>query len=623
MKGKRARRIAQAGILILSLLTPFLPIQASQCFAAQKSDAQFEQQLAAEGFPESYKDKLRELHAKYPNWVFKAQKTGLSWQEVVREESKIGRNLVHTTSKDSWKSRDSAAYNAATNSWKGFDTSAWVAANSNIISYYMDPRNFLDSRYIFQFQTQGYEPDSQNAEGVRMLAANTFLSGSGGTTLSPAQSNDSSVTKAANTAAPGSGNNIGTTASGGGSTQVASAKGKSPSAVTWTAPGTPRDSKKAEVGAAPLSTEEQQRKAKETATQPATVTRGETGSAKKEKAIGILAGAPHDKLVKPEDTASADETSTEEQSATAAAEATDNTELQADAAETDGATEAETAAEAESAVTGETTKGDLSVEEQGAPETEEVYEATEVAAPGESADEASAAVEDIAPYQLLEEEDENQQFGGDVQAVIRRSATGATANTGKTDNRNSGTLSGDGSGSNPSGVDYITTIMTAASSSGVNPYVLTAMLIQEQGRTGGSGLISGKNPKFPGFYNYFNAQAFQDGDKTPTERGLWWASQVDATYGKPWDTPEKAIIGGAKYYGDNYLKSGQDTFYLKKFNVTAKGRYEHQYMTNVQAAAEEGRKLGEAYTEALKQKKHTFRIPVYTDMPENAAALPN
>ena len=93
-------------------------------------------------------------------------------------------------------------------------------------------------------------------------------------------------------------------------------------------------------------------------------------------------------------------------------------------------------------------------------------------------------MEDIAPYQLLEEEGENQQFGGDVQAIIRRSATGATANTGKTDNRNSGTLSGDGGGSNPSGVDYITTIMTAASSSGVNPYVLKAMLIQEQGTHG-------------------------------------------------------------------------------------------------------------------------------------------
>ena len=96
--------------------------------------------------------------------------------------------------------------------------------------------------------------------------------------------------------------------------------------------------------------------------------------------------------------------------------------------------------------------------------------------------------------------------------------------------------------------------------------------------------------------------------------------------GKALEAPQHpfvAIIGGAKYYGDNYLKSGQDTFYLKKFNVTEKGRYEHQYMTNVQAAAEEGRKLGEAYTEDLKQKKHTFRIPVYQDMPESAAAQPN
>ena len=112
MNGKRAKRIAQAAILALSLLTPFLPTQVLQSLAAQKADAAFEQQLAAEGFPESYKQKLRELHAKYPNWEFKAYQTGLSWQEVVREESKLGRNLVHTTSKDSWKSKDAAAYNA-------------------------------------------------------------------------------------------------------------------------------------------------------------------------------------------------------------------------------------------------------------------------------------------------------------------------------------------------------------------------------------------------------------------------------------------------------------------------------------------------------------------------------
>ena len=549
--------------------------------AATKSDAAFEQQLAAEGFPESYKQKLRELHAKYPNWEFKAYQTGLSWQEVVREESKLGRNLVYTTSKDSWKSKDAAAYNAATNTWKGFDTSAWVAANSDIIGYYMDPRNFLDSRYVFQFQTQGYDPASQNAEGVRMLAANSFLTESGASVVgshsvveNQSSSADSGISEA---------------------TKVAGASGKSPSAVLWAAPGTPRDSESVQVGEAPLSEQEQRSQAAANGNRPAVPTRGEGGTKQEERAIGVLAGAPRDRLA----------ASVEEQGETVSDEASSAAESEQAYGEVQPQ-----AAEAYVAEPSDTFEGEEAVAENVAVEVQE-----------------TSRLEEVHPYDVSVEGDaESQRIEADIQGVIRRGATGASQNSTTSQSGGSGgggTVSGDGSGSNPVGVDYISTIMDAANSSGVNPYVLTAMLIQEQGRKGGSGLISGKNPKYPGFYNYFNAQAFQDGDKTPTERGLWWASLVDVTYGKPWNTPEKAIIGGAKYYGDNYLKSGQDTFYLKKFNVTEKGRYEHQYMTNVQAAAEEGRKLGEAYTEELKQKKHTFRIPVYTDMPESAAAQPN
>ena len=581
MNGKRAKRIAQAAILALSLLTPFLPTQVLQSLAAQKADAAFEQQLAAEGFPESYKQKLRELHAKYPNWEFKAYQTGLSWQEVVREESKLGRNLVYTTSKDSWKSKDAAAYNAATNTWKGFDTSAWVAANSDIIGYYMDPRNFLDSRYVFQFQTQGYDPASQNAEGVRMLAANSFLTESGASVVgsrsvveNQSSSADSGISEA---------------------TKVAGASGKSPSAVLWAAPGTPRDSESVQVGEAPLSEQEQRSQAAANGNRPAVPTRGEGGTKQEERAIGVLAGAPRDRLA----------ASVEEQGETVSDEASSAAESEQAYGEVQPQ-----AAEAYVAEPSDTFEGEEAVAENVAVEVQE-----------------TSRLEEVHPYDVSVEGDaESQRIEADIQGVIRRGATGASQNSTTSQSGGSGgggTVSGDGSGSNPVGVDYISTIMDAANSSGVNPYVLTAMLIQEQGRKGGSGLISGKNPKYPGFYNYFNAQAFQDGDKTPTERGLWWASLVDVTYGKPWNTPEKAIIGGAKYYGDNYLKSGQDTFYLKKFNVTEKGRYEHQYMTNVQAAAEEGRKLGEAYTEELKQKKHTFRIPVYTDMPESAAAQPN
>ena len=33
-------------------------------------DLDFEEMLIREGFPESYKEGLRQLHAKHPNWCF-------------------------------------------------------------------------------------------------------------------------------------------------------------------------------------------------------------------------------------------------------------------------------------------------------------------------------------------------------------------------------------------------------------------------------------------------------------------------------------------------------------------------------------------------------------------------
>ena len=174
---------------------------------------------------------------------------------------------------------------------------------------------------------------------------------------------------------------------------------------------------------------------------------------------------------------------------------------------------------------------------------------------------------------------------------------------------------------NSSGTNYIDIIMNAARESGVNPYVLTAMIIQEQGRQGRSGLISGSNSSYPGVYNFFNVQAFADGSMDATTRGLWWASQ-SGSYGRPWDSIQKAITGGARFYGENYIQEGQDTFYLKKYNVTDKNRYQHQYMTNVDGGAAEGRILSDAYSAELRQHALVFRIPVYTGMPEQPAAAP-
>ena len=57
----------------------------------------FESYLNQQGFPESYKPFLRELHAMYPNWVFEAHHTGLDWNTVIAEESIAGKNLLPNT----------------------------------------------------------------------------------------------------------------------------------------------------------------------------------------------------------------------------------------------------------------------------------------------------------------------------------------------------------------------------------------------------------------------------------------------------------------------------------------------------------------------------------------------
>lgn len=168
---------------------------------------------------------------------------------------------------------------------------------------------------------------------------------------------------------------------------------------------------------------------------------------------------------------------------------------------------------------------------------------------------------------------------------------------------------------------YVDMILEAAVVSGVNPYVLTSMLIQEQGREGKSGLISGTTEPYKGIYNYFNVQAYEAAGMSPTQRGLWWASQ-SGSYGRPWDSRDKAITGGAIYYGDNYVKARQETFYLKKFNVLGTNLYKHQYMTNVEGAADEGARLSQAYSESMKKGALVFSIPVYKNMPKEKAKLP-
>lgn len=326
------------------------------------SDAEFEKSLTAQGFPDSYKNSLRALHKKYPYWQFAAYKTGLDWAAVIENEYKPGVSLISNSKSAAWKSMDDWAYNASTGKWKVFDGSTWVAASRAAISYYMDPRNFLNERNIFMFESLEYQSRYQTKSGVDVLLSNTPFAGKSFSYKDP-----------------------------------------------------------------------------------------DTGAAK---------------------------TTT-----------------------------------------------------------------------------------------------------------------------------------------------YTNAFLAAAKQSGVSPYHLASRVKQEvvTSATTTSGAVTGTNNTYPGIYNFYNIGATSS--TNPVLNGLKWASS-GTTYLRPWTDRYRSIVGGAMYIGTSYISKGQNTGYLQKFNVTPYGRYEHQYMTNVEAAYSEAIKTKTAYADKMDATPIIFSIPVYENMPLAACAAP-
>lgn len=428
---------------------------------AYTHDSDFEAYLNAQGFPDSYKDGLRQLHAKYPNWVFVAQKTGLDWNTVIQNEGTLGRNLVGKNSISSFKSIADGAYNWDNSSWNGFDGSAWVAASEDILRHYMDPRNFLDEVSVFQFMTHGYDPSIHTRAGLEYLLKGTFME------------YNASV------------------GAGTGNTDTSGGSGSVPS-------GGP----------------------------------GATGS-----------GGSSGVIVAPSGNGGTDSSS-----------------------------------------------GDAS-------------------SPGVDQNQVSFD----PPTASVSKKDAPRVATANGPGVV--SSGPGVSSPGVSDPAGSGTASMTGS------VNYTDIIMNAAAQSGVNPYVIAAMIIQEQGSDGRGNSIKGNYAGYTGVYNYFNVGAYASDGMGAVERGLWYASQ-SGSYGRPWNSPEASILGGAQFYATNYPNAGQDTFYLKKYNVQGSNMYKHQYMTNVDGAASEGAIFAEGFSSDLKKSALKFKIPVYTNMPASPCVKP-
>ena len=139
-------------------------------------DADFEKNL--ENFPESYRDALRQLHAKYPNWKFVANKFDLTFKAAV--EAQYGVSSVKNSRKwveftyggNEW--RDMRAYDESTQSWIKLEE-RWTYASRSAIEYFMDPRNSLNESMIFAFMQQSYQEEENLKDNLRTIIKGTFL----------------------------------------------------------------------------------------------------------------------------------------------------------------------------------------------------------------------------------------------------------------------------------------------------------------------------------------------------------------------------------------------------------------------------------------------------------------
>ncbi len=345
-------RASQKGYVLSKYIALDTDVPDSNLDGANLSTEEFEAWMTQQGFPNSYKSRLRTLHQSHPEWIFKAQNTGLDWNSALSKEMKIGINLVEPTSPSSWKSTAPGAYDSKTGKYTTFD-GRWNAASKAIVAYYMDPRNFLDETAVYLFLDHRFDAASQSKGTIKNIVS------------------------------------------------------------------------------------------------------------------------------------------------------------------------------------------------------------------------------------------KNQCFMN-------------------TDS-------------------YINNLYNAGVNSKVNPNVITAMVIQEQGWKGGTGLISGTYSGYKGIYNHFNIGAYTANGMNATQRGLWWAKGAGTgatTYGRPWNSIQKSLTGGAGYYASNYVSKSQYTYYTKKFNVMngLDAVATHQYMTNVSGGTSEGKIVWYAYESG--SYPITFHVPVYSGMPDSPCVKP-
>ncbi len=146
-----------------------------QAGALSVQAADYAAQLRNKGFPDSYVDSLVKLHSKYPNWIFEPLFTGIDWKTAVKgERSNHSNQLIEKISSydSSMFCKCSKCY--TNNHYVIQEADNWVSASESAVEYYMDPRNWLSEKYIFQFESTKYD-GTQSKLGVESILNGTWM----------------------------------------------------------------------------------------------------------------------------------------------------------------------------------------------------------------------------------------------------------------------------------------------------------------------------------------------------------------------------------------------------------------------------------------------------------------
>ena len=132
--------------------------------------------LRSVGFPESYLPYLAEIHARYPKWDFVPEKINLNYSDVVSGESGNGASLLEGSAfGQGYRSLNSNTYNILTDKFSYYPSEyEWYNASEEAIAYFMDPRNYLNIKYIFAFETLEYSANQNSSVVNSILSGQTF-----------------------------------------------------------------------------------------------------------------------------------------------------------------------------------------------------------------------------------------------------------------------------------------------------------------------------------------------------------------------------------------------------------------------------------------------------------------